>query len=97
MTSRDDVLQTIVGLVRAMACDWDFADEISEDTQLFGNMNWRSVDFVVLANDIQDHYGRALPFAELLQEFATGRRTDLSVGELGAFVHRHLTPNISIA
>ena len=97
MTNRDAVLETITGLVRAMVADWDLADEVTESTQLFGNMNWRSVDFIVLANDVQDHYGRRFPFVELLAEFETGGRSDLTVGELAGFVRRHLQHDATVA
>ena len=63
---------------------------IDEDTRFFADLGLASIDAVVLNEVIQRHYGRPLPFDELMAEI--GRRTDrdLSIGELVAFLHEHL-------
>ena len=63
---------------------------IDEGTRFFADLGLASIDAVVLSEAIQQHYGRALPFHELMAEI--GRRTDrdLSIGELVAFLGEHL-------
>jgi acyl carrier protein len=63
---------------------------IGEDTRFFADLGLASIDAVVLSEAIQQHYGRALPFNELMADI--GRRTerDLSIGELVAFLGEHL-------
>ena len=63
---------------------------IDEGTRLFADLGLASIDAVVLSEAIQHHYGRTLPFHELMAEI--GRRTDrdLSIGELVAFLGEHL-------
>lgn len=91
--NRDAVLHEMVKLVQVVAADWDLDDDVSESTGLFGNLNWRSVDLVVLANDIQDHFGQTFPFVDMLAERELAGQHDLTVGELTDFVHRHLSAN----
>ena len=59
---------------------------IDEDTLFFADLGLASIDAVVLSEAIRDHYGRPLPFEELMAEI--GRRTerDLSIGELVGFI-----------
>jgi acyl carrier protein len=63
---------------------------IDEGTRFFADLGLASIDAVVLSEAIQQHYGRALPFHELMAEI--GRRTDrdMAIGELVAFLGRHL-------
>jgi acyl carrier protein len=67
-----------------------FSSSIDEKTRLFADLGLASIDAVVLSERLQDHYGRSLPFNELMAEM--GRRTerDLSIGELVAFLDAHL-------
>jgi acyl carrier protein len=68
----------------------DPSTPIDEGTRFFADLGLASIDAVVLSEAIQQHYGRSLPFDELMAEI--GRRTDrdLSIGELVAFLGRHL-------
>jgi len=63
---------------------------INEDTRFFADLGLASIDAVVLSERLQEHYGRPLPFNELMAEM--GRRTerDLSIGELIAFLASNL-------
>jgi acyl carrier protein len=63
---------------------------LNEETRFFADLGLASIDAVVLTETLQKHYGRTLPFHELIAE--VGRRTerDLSIGELVAFLVSHL-------
>jgi acyl carrier protein len=63
---------------------------IDEDTRFFADLGLASIDAVVLSEAIQAHYGRPLPFNDLMAEI--GRRTDrdLAIGELVTFLNTHL-------
>jgi acyl carrier protein len=63
---------------------------IDEATRFFADLGLASIDAVVLSEAIQRHYGRELPFHDLMAEI--GRRTerDLAIGELVAFLRAHL-------
>jgi acyl carrier protein len=59
---------------------------ITLQTRFFADLGLASIDAVVLTERLQEHYGRTLPFNELMAEI--GRRTerDLSIGELVDFL-----------
>jgi len=68
----------------------EYSGPIGPETRFFADLGLASIDAVVLSEAIQQHYGRTLPFHELMGEI--GRRTDrdILIGELVAFLGRHL-------
>lgn len=68
----------------------EFSDEIGPETRFFADLGLASIDAVVLGEKLQDHYGRPLPFGDLMADL--GRRTDrdLRIGELVDFLSAHL-------
>lgn len=68
----------------------EYSGAIGPETRFFADLGLASIDAVVLGETLQAHYGRPLPFGELLAEL--GRRTDrdLTVGELTRFLVVHL-------
>lgn len=91
MIARAEVVEFVIGNVRELVDTWE-ADGVSEATALIGEMNWQSLNIVVLANAIQERYGQTFPFAALMQELGDGQRVDLTVGELVDFVYENLRP-----
>jgi acyl carrier protein len=68
----------------------EYSGIIGPEMRLFADLGLASIDAVVLGEALQAHYGRPLPFGDLLAEL--GRRTDrdLTVGELVGFLYRNL-------
>lgn len=68
----------------------EYSDPIGPETQFFADLGLASIDAVVLGEKLQDHYGRTLPFGDLMADL--GRRTDrdLRIGELVDFLTLHL-------
>ena len=68
----------------------EYSGPIDPGTRFFADLGLASIDAVVLSEAIQAHYGRPLPFDDLMAEI--GRRTDrdLAIGELVGFLHEHL-------
>jgi acyl carrier protein len=87
--ARDAVGQSVRGLLKELAGDWDYRDDISDGTLLFRQLGFQSLDIVVLGAAIQERYGRQLPFAQLFADIGRDGR-DLSVAELVDFVARHV-------
>ncbi len=87
--SRADILSD-VGDILADRLGVPSFTRIDEDTRFFSDLGLASIDAVVLSEAIQEHYGRPLPFHDLMAEI--GRRTDrdLSIGELVSFVGKNL-------
>jgi acyl carrier protein len=59
---------------------------ITEDTRFFADLGLASIDAVVLSERLQEHYGRSLPFNELMAEMGKRTERDLAIGELVAFL-----------
>ena len=92
MTAIDQtaIMADVLNLLTELARDWEYSGEISPDTFLFADLGFESIDAVVLASHIQDHYQRQLPFPELLAELGRREVKDITIGELVEFIHHHL-------
>ena len=86
----DEVMAEVLQLFGSMAEDWEYSGEITPDTLLFGDVDLQSLDVVVLAISVQQHYEATLPFADLFANMGKQGVRDLSIGELAEFVYRHL-------
>jgi acyl carrier protein len=87
--SRTEILD-VVSTVLERDLGVQSSSAIDEHTRFFADLGLASIDAVVLGERLQEHYGRPLPFNELMAEI--GRRTerDLSIGELVAFLAANL-------
>ncbi|MEW4451215.1 phosphopantetheine-binding protein, partial [Bremerella sp. JC817] len=68
----------------------EYSDLIGPETRFFADLGLASIDAVVLGETLQAHYGRPLPFGELIAELGRRSNRDLSMGELASFLARHL-------
>ena len=90
-TARPEVILTdVLGLLNQLARDWEYSGEITPDTLLFADLGFESIDAVVLASFVQEHYGRPFPFPQLLAEIGERDIKDLRISELVDFIHSHL-------
>ena len=71
--------------------DRDYPDDVGPATTLFGDLGLASIDLVVLAEKLEAHYGRRLPFGAFLTGLRNRNATDVSLGELVAFLIASLT------
>ena len=65
---------------------------IDPETRFFADLGLASIDAVVLGEALQSHYGRPLPFGELMADLGSRVDRDMSVGEVADFLERHLSP-----
>ncbi len=85
-TVRSDLLR-ILGELRE---DWDYADEINEQTGIFVDLEFESIDAVALGTAIEEHFDQTLPFAEFLTKFSQRQATDITIGDLLDFLMENL-------
>jgi acyl carrier protein len=69
----------------------DYSGTIDPETRFFADLGLASIDAVVLGETLQAHYGRPLPFGELLADLGSRAERDMSLGEMAEFLHRHLS------
>ena len=79
---RNDLL-TILTELRE---DWEYSDEITEQTGIFGDLGFESIDAVALGSAIEEHFDQSLPFAEFLTKAGERQAKDITVRDLLDFL-----------
>jgi acyl carrier protein len=69
----------------------EYSEPIGRDTRFFADLGLASIDAVVLGETLETHYGRTLPFGELMADLGQRTERDLRIGELADFLARHLS------
>lgn len=64
----------------------EYGGEIGPETRFFGDLGLASIDAVVLGENLQDRFGRPLPFGELMADLGSRADRDVTVGELAEFI-----------
>jgi len=67
----------------------EYYGTIDRDTLFFADLGLASIDAVVLAERLEQWYGRKLPFHELLGNLKARGMDDLPLGEIADFVAAH--------
>jgi acyl carrier protein len=68
----------------------EYSGPIGPHTLFFGDLGMVSIDAVVLAETLEQGYGRKFPFNDFLADLGRRGVEDLEVGELARFLSRHL-------
>jgi hypothetical protein len=89
-TGRDEVFSQLLVLLSSVRKDWAPGEEITDQTSLLGDMNWRSIELIALAQMTTEHYRQVFPFNDLIATILKRKTRDLSVGEWVDFIHAHL-------
>ncbi len=66
----------------------DYLGTITAETRFFADLGLASIDAVVLGETLQEHYGRPLPFGDLMADLGRRAERDMRVGEVADFLHR---------
>lgn len=90
--SRDQVRSELLNILMDLREDWEYSDEITEQTGLFRDMQFESIDAVALGSSIEEQFSRTLPFAEFLAKAYERQAKDITVGELLDFLMLNLQP-----
>ena len=87
---QETILNDVLGLLKQLARDWEYSGEITPDTWLFADLGFESIDAVILASFVQEHYRRPFPFPQLLADIGQRGVKDLRIRELVEFIYQHL-------
>lgn len=89
--SKDPVLEQVIDIIRkAVNEDWILDFDIDADTSFNDDLELESIEFVGIAEKIQEHYGKHIGFIEWLSSMKIDQIIALTVGDLAAFVREHL-------
>ena len=75
---KDEITTYILDLLAQLASDWDYEEEISPASYLFGELGFQSLDAVILGNSIQEHYGCVIPYPDLFAEIGQSQAMGLA-------------------
>ncbi len=84
--SREEVRNDLLRILREIREGWEFPDNITEETGIFLELGFESIDAVALGPCLEEHYDQGFPFAEVLTEAQEQQLTDISVGRLIKFL-----------
>ncbi|MCB0077576.1 MAG: hypothetical protein KDD73_09115 [Anaerolineales bacterium] len=87
---RDAVRDDVLGLLKQLADDWEYDEPITEATGLLNDMAMESLDLVVFATSLQEHFQQEMAFTEFLTELGQRAETDTTAGEWVDFVYHEL-------
>jgi acyl carrier protein len=88
--SEEQVFQDLAGVMQRTFPDREYSGPVGPRTRFFGDLGLASIDAVVLAEKLEQHYGRRLPFGPFLAGLRLRGAEDLELGELVAFLRQHL-------
>ena len=87
--STPEILADVAGILSDFQ-GREYSGPIDRETRFFADLGLASIDAVVLGETLQEHYGRPLPFGELMADLGKRADRDLSIGELTDFLARNL-------
>ena len=90
MRTPNELLSDLAEVVRQTFPDRDFPEPVELSTRVFGDLGLASIEIVVLAERLDTYFGRRLPFGTFLKGLRERGAEDLTVGELVAFLQKHV-------
>lgn len=92
--SRENVRDDLIRILKEVRADWDYSIDIGEETGLFRDLGFESIDAVALGSALEEHFDRTLPFAEFLTRAREENLEDITVGYLLAFLVLNLDGSV---
>ena len=89
MATYQRILDDLAGIARNFNGK-EYSGDIGPETLFFADLGMVSIDAVILAETLEQHYGRPLPFQQFLADLGRRGARDVSIGELVEFLHRHV-------
>jgi acyl carrier protein len=83
---RADIRTDLLRMLRSLRDDWDWPEDIADDTGMFRELGLESIDLVALGSMLEEHYDQALPFAEFLTWAKDERVPDITIKHLVDFL-----------
>lgn len=88
--NRNQIRQDLLGILEGIRDDWNRSITVTEDTGIFRDLGFESIDAVALGSTLEEHYDRSLPFAEFLTRVKEQNLNDITVGMLVSFLMENL-------
>ncbi len=89
MKPTEQVLAELAAVVGRTFPDRDFP-EVDLESRAFSDLGLASIDLVVLAEQLEVHFGRKLPFGAFLKTLRDCGADDVSLGDLVTFLQQNI-------
>ncbi len=90
LLTRDKVREDLIDLLKDAREDWDHSIVVTDETGLFNDLGFESIDAIGLSSALEAHFEQTLPFPEFMSKAKEQNLKDISVGYLLDFLMSHL-------
>ena len=87
---REAVRNSLMELLKELREDWEYSGELTEQTGIFKDLAFESIDAVALGAAIEERFGQQMPFAEFLTRAREQNLEDITIGYLLEFIMTNL-------
>jgi len=84
--TKEEIRTELISLLKQAREDWDDSTVITDDTGLFLDLGFESIDAVGLGSVLEQHFGKILPFPEFMSRAREEDLSDITVGRLVDFL-----------
>ena len=84
--TREQIRTELIDLLKQAREDWDDSTPITDDTGLFLDLGFESIDAVGLGSVLDQHFGKQLPFPEFMSRAREEDLPDITIGRLVDFL-----------
>ena len=89
--TREQIRTELIDLLKQARADWDDSTVITDDTGLFLDLGFESIDAVGLGSVLDQHFGNQLPFPEFMSRAREEDLPDITIGRLVDFLVLNLS------
>ncbi|MCA1601956.1 MAG: phosphopantetheine-binding protein [Acidobacteria bacterium] len=88
--SREEIRNDLLTMLGEWREDWEYAGQITENTGIFTDLGFESIDAVAFGSAIEEHFDQSLPYAEFLTKAREQQQDDITIGDLLDFLMANL-------
>lgn len=86
LSTREEIKEQLLRLLKDAREDWDTSQIVTEETGLFNDLGFESIDAVGLSASLENQFDQALPFPEFMARAKREEWKDITVGSLIDFL-----------
>jgi acyl carrier protein len=90
LLTRDRVRHDLIELLKDAREDWDYSIVVTDNTGIFNELGFESIDAVGLSSALEGHFEQSLPFPEFMARAKEQNLKDITVGQLLDFLMQNL-------
>ena len=90
--SPESTLQTVIGMIQeVIGEDWDFDQPVTAETSFSDDLELESIEFVALAEKLQEKYGSRVDFVAWLSGKELDEIIHLKIGDVAGYIEQCLS------